>query len=266
MILGSLMVSFIGIFDLVTGPEISFAFLYLFPIYLVTWFGGRRSGIVLSFASAIIGVIVNEPSPLFSNISFWNVSVRLGFFVIIVLLETKLKDIITYAKTDPLTSIGNRRYFFEEADLEIKMLARYKRPFTVVYIDISNFNAINDNFGRAAGDGLLKAVSQTLRNNIRTTDIFARLSGNVFIILLHETDTEAARKVIPKLHELLNETAKENKGPASFSIGVVTFIDPPGSVDEMIKMIVNLMCSATKSDNNLIKYYVFNRKLLGEER
>jgi diguanylate cyclase (GGDEF)-like protein len=263
IISGLILVLIIGIFDFMAGPQIGFSFFYLLPIYLVAWFGGRRSGVVISFVSAIVWFVTTELisaklSP-FLFISLWNAFVRLAFFLVIVFLETALKDALSRATTDPLTSIGNRRYFFEAAELEIKKLSRYKRPFTAAYIDIDNFKAINDNFGHDAGDRLLKAAAQIVKKNIRFTDIFARLGGDEFILLLPETDTETARGLIPKLHELLVQEAKKNKGLASFSVGVVTFIEPPGSVDEMIKKIDSVMYSAKKSGNNLIRYETFDR-------
>lgn len=261
MLIGLLLVLVIGIFHALSSPDISFSFFYIIPIYLVTWFSGRRLGVVISLVSAVTWFIIAEVIPVrtypHAFIPYWNAFVRFAFFVVMVWLETSLQDAVTCAKTDPLTNIGNRRYFFEAADLEIRKLSRYRRPVTAAYIDIDNFKAVNDNFGHDAGDRILKAVAQTVKNHIRSTDIFARLGGDEFALLLPETDAESARKLIPNLHKLLNENVTKNKMLVSFSIGAVTFVEPTDSVDEMIKIVDSLMYSAKREGNNLIKYDVF---------
>ena len=71
----------------------------------------------------------------------------------------------------------SRRYFLELAESEINRARRYAHPFTAVYIDIDNFKAINDTFGHDIGDDLLLRVVSTIKDQIRTSDIIARLAA-----------------------------------------------------------------------------------------
>jgi len=78
----------------------------------------------------------------------------------------------------------NRRLFLNLAKTEINRFRRYKHPFTIAYIDIDNFKTVNDTFGHSTGDTLL-CLAEVSRNNIRATDVIARL-GDEFALLLPE--------------------------------------------------------------------------------
>jgi len=149
---------------------------------------------MISIASAITWLIADFTSGhIYSHsaIPYWNMSVRLGTFLIITFLLSTLKSALEHekelARTDSLTGIANRRYFIELANMEINRACRYKHPFTIVHIDLDNLKAVNDRFGHSTGDTVLRLVVNTIQNNIRATDIVARLGGDEFVILLPET-------------------------------------------------------------------------------
>ncbi|MDY6970117.1 MAG: diguanylate cyclase [Spirochaetota bacterium] len=162
----------------------------------------------------------------------------------------KLNEI---ARTDPLTGIPNRRTFIEKASLEIHRAQRYFHPFSIAYLDIDNFKNINDSFGHNTGDALICLVADTIKNNIREIDEIARLGGDEFVILLSQTDSKIAYSVVNKLKTILSEIMKENKWPVTFSIGIVTFIKPPISVDNAIAKADSIMYSAKQEGKDLIK-------------
>jgi hypothetical protein len=94
---GILLVAILGLTDFVTGYEISFSIFYLAPVAFVTWFGGKRSGLTTALVSAIVwlaaDVVSGHPFPHFL-VAFWNAIVRLGFFVLTVILLNKLHIVI----------------------------------------------------------------------------------------------------------------------------------------------------------------------------
>ena len=196
-------------------------------------------------------------------IPYWNMGVRLGTFLILTFLLSALKKAMErekeLARTDPLTGVANRRYFFELADMEINRARRYKHPFTVVWIDLDNFKAVNDGFGHSVGDALLRLVANTLHKNIRATDIVARLGGDEFAILLPETGSEPAEVITHKIQKVNLDTMEKNEWPVTFSIGVVTFVSPPSTVDEMLKISDGVMYSAKKNGKNEIKCEMFKK-------
>jgi len=215
---------------------------YLFPIALVTWNVGRGAGIIISITSALSWLMADLMMlNSFSNIMipFLNETFRLIVFLIITYIIFELKNALekhkALAGTDPLTSVANRRAFFELANMELNKARRYRHPFSVVYIDIDNFKKVNDNLGHNVGDRLLCSVAKMIKQNIRVIDILARLGGDEFAILLSETGAEAASLVVRKLKNKLLSIMRGNGWPVTFSMGVVTFKIFPDSVDEILK-------------------------------
>jgi diguanylate cyclase (GGDEF)-like protein len=264
--LGFFIVALVGILDHLTGPELFVSIFYLIPIFLATWFTERWIGIMISIASALIWLLADFTSGhTYSHpaIPYWNMSVRLGTFLVITFLLSTLKYALEQekelARTDPLTGIANRRYFIELANAEINRASRYKHSFTVVHIDLDNFKAVNDRFGHSVGDALLRLVASTIRNNIRATDIVARLGGDEFVILLPETGPEPAGVITEKIQKISLDLMRKNEWPVTLSLGVVTFIQPPSTVDEMLKISDGLMYAAKNHGKNTIKYEVFGK-------
>ncbi len=264
--LGTLCVVFVGLLDHLTGPELFFSVFYFIPIFFVNWFAGKWEGIVMSVASATIWLIADFTSGhtySHSAIPIWNAGVRLTTFLLVATLLSSLKSGLErereLARKDPLTGVANGRYFSELAEREIRRAQRYHRPFTVVYLDLDNFKKVNDRFGHSTGDTLLLLVADTLQNNVRATDIVARLGGDEFVILLSETGPEQAKTITRKIQKLNLDAFKKNEWPVTFSMGVVTFLEPPPSVDATLKLPDDLMYAVKKSGKNAIRYEVFGK-------
>lgn len=252
----------VGITGYLLGREIGIAVFYLIPISFTTWFAGRLPGVFVASVSVAIWLAADVLSGgLYAHryTPFWNVLVRLGLFVIVVFLLDAFKREKSLAREDYLTGLGNRRHFFELAESEIMRSLRYGHPFTLAYIDVDDFKVINDRFGHAEGDAFLKLVAHIIKSNIRATDVASRLGGDEFAVLLPESGSGPATKFIDKLHEKLSDAALEGNRPVSFSIGAVTFIKPPDSVDEMIRIVDNLMYSAKAGGKNRVLYESFRK-------
>jgi predicted signal transduction protein with EAL and GGDEF domain len=199
--LGALLVLLLGAIDVLTGREISFSVFYLLPILLVTWLIGRRAGVSISLASAITWLASDYLagySYFHPLVPYWNMAVRLSFFLIITWLLSELRTTLQrerhLARTDALTNVANRRYFYDLAEMEIARALRYEHSFTVAYIDINHFKRVNDQRGHAFGDALLYLVASTIQSNLRGVDVVARMGGDEFAILLPETGSEYARR------------------------------------------------------------------------
>ena len=179
------------------------------------------------------------------------------FLFIVVILQNALAREKHIARTDNLTGLANRKHFFETAEQEIQRARRYGQPFSTAYIDIDNFKDVNDLYGHAAGDALLRRVGGIIMGNIRAVDFAARLGGDEFAIMLPQADAGSARTVLSKLQRLLMETMKKERWPVTFSLGVVSFLKAPETVDEMIQRADKLMYSVKAEGKNAIKYDVF---------
>lgn len=99
------------------------------------------------------------------------------------------------ALTDSLTGLYNRRGFFELAQHEIERARRFNRPLSIILVDLDDFKAINDTYGHALGDDVLRQFAARLRLAVREVDILGRYGGDEFIILLPETDLATASSV-----------------------------------------------------------------------
>jgi diguanylate cyclase (GGDEF)-like protein len=115
---------------------------------------------------------------------------------------------------------------------------------------------VNDNFGHQIGDKLLRSVAKTIEKNIRAIDLIVRFGGDEFGILLAETGAESAAQVVEKLKKKLLKLVQDNGWPVTFSIGVATFISPPGNIDEMIDAADAQMYFAKQNGKNRTWYKV----------
>ncbi|MEP7029982.1 MAG: GGDEF domain-containing protein [Pseudolabrys sp.] len=106
--------------------------------------------------------------------------------------EWKIAELEARADVDPMVEILNRRGFERELTRSIAYVKRYKAQAALVYIDLDGFKAVNDKYGHAVGDALLKAVAAQLTTRVRASDIVARLGGDEFAVLLWNLDTERA--------------------------------------------------------------------------
>ncbi|MDD5224462.1 MAG: diguanylate cyclase [bacterium] len=254
------LVVLIGFVDFLTGIQVSVSTLYLIPIAMAAWFSGRMQGLMVSLLSASAWLIADLQEgrhyPMLAA-PYWNALVMLSIFLIVAFLLAKIKNLLQHeeslAREDYLTGIANKRSFAELTDFEIKRFARYGHFFSVAYFDVDNFKQINDRYGHNAGDELLKTVAAGIKNKIRETDLVARLGGDEFAVFMPETGTGDAEAVISKLIQDLSWEMEKNKWPVTFSVGLVTFLTPPRTVDEMIAKTDRLMYSAKASGKNMIK-------------
>ena len=127
------------------------------------------------------------------------------------------------ASTDALTGIYNRRAFFELAQLQMDLTQRQAMPLCLMVLDVDNFKLINDTFGHSAGDGVLARFTEIILSKLRKTDIFGRVGGEEFAVLLIDTELDAATNLAEKLRESVASTIIEyetNDIAISVSIGV----------------------------------------------
>jgi diguanylate cyclase (GGDEF)-like protein len=170
------------------------------------------------------------------------------------------------ARSDFLTGAANSRAFFDVADMELVRARRYARPFSVAHIDVDNFKTVNDTLGHQAGDDLLRVIVATIKTNLRETDLLARLGGDEFAVLFPETGEEESLVATQKLHGHLNDEVKRRQWPVSFSVGLLTCLDAPKSVDDLLKLADKLTYEAKHGGKNSIKQDVVAAKLVSIAR
>lgn len=239
--LGFILMLCVGMIDSLTG-DYSVTVFYLLPVFIGTWFVSTWAGFVFSLVSGATIIVAHllPPMVIFNAaiLHVWNTFMEVCFLVIVNFMISQLKKELTIekalARIDPLTGALNRRSFLELAEYEINQSRRYQRPLTIAYIDLDNFKNVNDMLGHHVGDLVLSSVVCALKECNRNTDLVARIGGDEFIVLYPETNTEAANELLSRTQERLLDTMNGNEWRITFSIGAVTYINPPASVDAML--------------------------------
>ncbi len=113
------------------------------------------------------------------------------------------------ASIDSLTGAYNRREFFARANTELDRSHRYGNALSVIMVDLDHFKSVNDTYGHANGDLILQMFSNSCRSHLRLCDIFARIGGEEFAILLPETTLEDAVILANRLREEIHKIALE---------------------------------------------------------
>jgi diguanylate cyclase (GGDEF)-like protein len=125
--------------------------------------------------------------------------------------------------TDPLTGVANRRYLDERLSMELARQARYDQPLSVIMTDIDWFKRVNDFYGHATGDTVLKLFAERLKDMLRTSDFMARYGGEEFVLLLPQTGIDEAVALAERLREATKRIRFDNpdlKLTASFGVTV----------------------------------------------
>ncbi len=128
---------------------------------------------------------------------------------------------------------------------------------TVLYADVDHFTPVNDRLGHAEGDALLCAVASTAMREVRALDVVARLGGDEFALLLPETGLAAARQATERLQAALAREMAGRDWPVTFSIGAMTYLDPPASTDEMLRHADGLMYQVKRDGGNAVRHDVY---------
>ena len=259
-----ILVVLFGIADYLTGYEIAFSIFYALPIAVVAYFVGRRSALVISLLSALSWLLADAAGHEYAWgwVLYWNTFTRLLFFVVVAVSLDALRNALRHekelARSDFLTGAANRLAFYEIANKELDRARRYGQPFSLAHIDVDNFKNVNDSLGHQTGDALLCAVVKIMQRHSRDSDTVARLGGDEFVLLLPETGAEDAAIAAKKLHTHLTEEVQRRRWPVSFSVGLLTCLGAPPSVDDMLKSADQLTYLVKERGKNGIKQAVAN--------
>jgi diguanylate cyclase (GGDEF)-like protein len=169
--------------------------------------------------------------------------------------EEKLKAL---SIMDDLTDVYNRRYFIEQAEKEMAKAVRYGTVFSIMAVDIDHFKRINDAYGHFAGDAVLRAMSNTCMNNLRSMDIFALFGGEEFMFLIPESDKIDVPAFAEKVLRALEQTEVEyDKHTIRFtvSIGVKTFDKTTLSLEGLLKAAEDALDEAKRRGRNCVVIY-----------
>jgi diguanylate cyclase (GGDEF)-like protein len=170
--------------------------------------------------------------------------------------EKDAKEMVSYlANIDPLTKSMTRRQFFNIAESEYLRFSRYRRPFSVLVLDLDHFKTVNDTYGHHAGDLVLRSFSLVALEQKRAQDTFGRLGGEEFGLLLPETNLEQAKVVAERIQKTWEQSPVNLDGVpiySTVSIGVAEANAEDKYFDDLLRRSDQMMYKAKERGKNQV--------------
>ena len=195
-------------------------------------------------AEVLISAITMDGQPCMLAVAF-DISQRKA-------VEEKLRVLAT---TDALTGMWNRRHFTQAARDALERAHRYQETFSLLMLDIDHFKKINDTYGHAAGDEVLRHFARLIRQGLRQVDLAGRFGGEEFAVILPHTNLEGAYVMAERLRLCIkNSPAQYNdvEIPLSVSIGVASYHKDIKDEDEIFKMADDALYEAKSRGRDLV--------------
>lgn len=172
-------------------------------------------------------------------------------------IETSYHEEIYRLMTfDGLTQVHNKRHFHETLDREVSRSARYERPMSLVVFDIDHFKRVNDTHGHLAGDALLRQLASLVRGRIRREDLFARVGGEEFAVLLPEIDQAGAVQFADKVRKVVEAASfhfEDVTIGVTLSLGVATLRPPYNTGEQLYKAADAALYAAKQGGRNRVE-------------
>ena len=159
---------------------------------------------------------------------------------------------------DELTDVYNRRYLDTKLRDEVRRAKRYKRPISVLMLDLDHFKQINDTLGHAQGDETLRELAKLLRGQTREIDVVCRYGGDEFTMVLPETDAQAAARKAERLRQKVagfdfrNLTDAGRPLRLSLSIGVAALEESVGDEADLLKRADDALFRSKRGGRNRV--------------
>lgn len=213
----------------------------------------KNSENVLNYEKSVSGIWfkMSEITSLFSG----NRVVKIGVGIDITESKREEQKISASSITDKLTGTYNRIVGFNRLQECIDRVKEEGNIFSLCYIDINRLNFVNDNFGQTEGDRYIKTVVSTIRKIIRRSDVFSRVGGDEFIIVLADCSKLTAERIMKSINYRLEEISREEHNSYDYSISY-------GVIEVNDKMELNLERLVQSAENEMCRYsFEINKKL-----
>jgi diguanylate cyclase (GGDEF)-like protein len=161
---------------------------------------------------------------------------------------------------DGLTGLYNHRYFQDLMDNELSRSQRYKKPFSLMILDLDHFKKINDEYGHPVGDIVLKDVSKAIENTIRDSDFAARYGGEEFAVVLPETELRGAAILAERLRKAIEQLEIDTNGcrvDVTVSVGVTCYHPSTAKIEksEIFTQADNALYKSKNKGRNMISIH-----------
>ena len=160
------------------------------------------------------------------------------------------------ATIDILTGARNRHSFFSEGEAEIRRARRHQRELALVLFDIDYFKKVNDTYGHAVGDSVLSTLGEECRRTLRAEDVFGRIGGEEFAVLLPEGSGRSARATAERLRDRIANLRFPPPAEAvhiTVSAGVVDLLPEDDGLDDVLRRADDAMYAAKRAGRNRVE-------------
>lgn len=231
----------IGVGDECTDTRISLAVFHVIPIAVVAARHGWRPALPVLLAATAASGLVDMMAGVFITdgafILFWRTFDRLLVYIAAIVLLARLRHLYrraeALARLDGLTGLLNQRAFKERCAEEVRRCARRGEPLSVAVLDLDGFKAVNDTFGHAEGDEVLRQVGGVLAA-LRSGEVSGRLGGDEFAVVFPGSDAAAAGLAVERLLAALSKAMSGRRWAVRCSIGVACAEDATTDVTELL--------------------------------
>lgn len=165
------------------------------------------------------------------------------------LLQKNIHKLRQDVQTDPLTGLGNRRTL----EYCLHSWEQDEIPFSVINVDVDFFKKINDSYGHAAGDLVLKKLAQHMRECARADDVFCRVGGEEFLILLPKADQHEAQQVAERLRQQIERADMSPVGRVTISLGIASWPATSADVAQVLKQADQMLYQAKRNGRNRVE-------------
>lgn len=261
----------IGVLDAVVSSRLPFSILYFVPVIAATWYANRHHGLVVAIAATA--------ARLASDV-YWNGIDELSLASAVMwgcalvgaprliawanarrdeaaALEGRVNELVqierSFARTDPLTALCNRRAFIDALQKAEARGRRNGERLAVARLNVDGFKALNETYSRNDGDQLLRAISTSLSLTTRMGDLAARLENDEFALLLYSCGPEDAQKIGQRLVDEVAELGRAYPNArVTASVGMACFAASGPDPDEMTRLAGSALRRARHNGGNTV--------------
>jgi diguanylate cyclase (GGDEF)-like protein len=224
---------------------------YMLNVGFATVAFGKHVGV----ATALLSVMAQMQLNLMTGVEQRPASetaLMLAVLLTLVAILMRVHRLQQHALFDAVTGLRNHRYFQVRLRDELKRAERHARSTALILLDLDDFKKVNDRFGHAAGDEVLRQVGQVLERNARAADVVCRYGGEEMAVILPETTLADALVVAERLRQAV-EAVRLGERTLSISIGVACYPEHAGNTDELIAAADAAMYRAKHAGKNCVR-------------
>jgi diguanylate cyclase (GGDEF)-like protein len=245
-----------------TQPAGDGAALYVWPVLWMSYFFGVRGAVAIVAWVGVchaVGLVALDLSFGQAFDRWLDVMVSMAVVAAVVqMLATRNERLVAKlaeeAREDTLTGLLNRRGFEERAGVEVALASRNSTSLAIVSLDIDHFKLINDEWGHEAGDRVLARLGDVFRAASRTGDLVARMGGEEFVVLLVDSELDAATDYAERVRAAFADDSPAGLPRATLSAGVASAYAPP-SLEPLIQRADSRLYAAKRAGRDRVVTY-----------